>query len=120
MSASGRSGRVSGEARSGPRFLCAKLDRGPAGSGKPIKRITYKSRAAFDSSSAMASIARALFVLFSIVRPSILGVIPARHASSRFPGKPLALIGGKPMLEPSGSAAAIQVSEPGSDCHRQP
>ncbi|MBS0619214.1 MAG: 3-deoxy-manno-octulosonate cytidylyltransferase [Spirochaetes bacterium] len=28
-----------------------------------------------------------------------LGVIPARYASSRFPGKPLALIAGKPMVE---------------------
>jgi 3-deoxy-manno-octulosonate cytidylyltransferase (CMP-KDO synthetase) len=27
------------------------------------------------------------------------GIIPARYASSRFPGKPLALIGGKPMIE---------------------
>ena len=30
--------------------------------------------------------------------PSI-GIIPARYASSRFPGKPLALIGGKPMVQ---------------------
>jgi 3-deoxy-manno-octulosonate cytidylyltransferase (CMP-KDO synthetase) len=29
----------------------------------------------------------------------IVGVIPARHASSRFPGKPLALIAGKPLLQ---------------------
>ncbi|TGN20473.1 3-deoxy-manno-octulosonate cytidylyltransferase [Leptospira idonii] len=29
----------------------------------------------------------------------ILGVIPARFASTRFPGKPLALIGSKPMIE---------------------
>ncbi|MCE9499399.1 MAG: 3-deoxy-manno-octulosonate cytidylyltransferase [Leptospira sp.] len=29
----------------------------------------------------------------------ILGVIPARFASTRFPGKPLALIGNKPMIE---------------------
>lgn len=29
---------------------------------------------------------------------SILGVIPARYGSSRFPGKPLAIIGGKPMI----------------------
>jgi 3-deoxy-manno-octulosonate cytidylyltransferase (CMP-KDO synthetase) len=29
----------------------------------------------------------------------ILGVIPARFASSRFPGKPLATIAGKPMLQ---------------------
>src|SRR3989344_9685711 len=28
----------------------------------------------------------------------IIGLIPARHASSRFPGKPLALICGKPMI----------------------
>ncbi len=30
---------------------------------------------------------------------NILGVIPARYASTRFPGKPLALIGGKPLIE---------------------
>jgi len=29
----------------------------------------------------------------------ILGIIPARFASTRFPGKPLALIGGKTMIE---------------------
>jgi len=29
----------------------------------------------------------------------ILGVIPARFASSRFPGKPLAMISGKPMIQ---------------------
>lgn len=28
-----------------------------------------------------------------------LGIIPARYASSRFPGKPLALLGGKPVIE---------------------
>jgi 3-deoxy-manno-octulosonate cytidylyltransferase (CMP-KDO synthetase) len=28
-----------------------------------------------------------------------VGIIPARYASSRFPGKPLALIAGKPLLE---------------------
>ncbi|MGE3804711.1 MAG: 3-deoxy-manno-octulosonate cytidylyltransferase [Gemmataceae bacterium] len=30
--------------------------------------------------------------------PGSLGVIPARYASTRFPGKPLAMIGGKPMI----------------------
>lgn len=30
---------------------------------------------------------------------SFLGIIPARYASSRFPGKPLADIGGKPMIQ---------------------
>lgn len=31
--------------------------------------------------------------------PRIAAVIPARHASTRFPGKPLALIAGRPMVE---------------------
>jgi len=31
--------------------------------------------------------------------PKVLAVIPARHASSRFPGKPLAAIAGKPMIQ---------------------
>jgi 3-deoxy-manno-octulosonate cytidylyltransferase (CMP-KDO synthetase) len=35
----------------------------------------------------------------SPVRRKILGVIPARYTSSRFPGKPLAQIGSKPMLQ---------------------
>lgn len=30
---------------------------------------------------------------------SFLGIIPARYASSRFPGKPLAMIGYKPMIQ---------------------
>jgi 3-deoxy-manno-octulosonate cytidylyltransferase (CMP-KDO synthetase) len=30
---------------------------------------------------------------------NIVGIIPARHASSRFPGKPLALVCGKPLLQ---------------------
>src|SRR5574344_1312510 len=28
-----------------------------------------------------------------------VGIIPARYASTRFPGKPLALLGGKPMIQ---------------------
>ncbi len=32
-------------------------------------------------------------------QPSIVGVIPARWGSSRLPGKPLAPIGGRPMIE---------------------
>jgi 3-deoxy-manno-octulosonate cytidylyltransferase (CMP-KDO synthetase) len=31
--------------------------------------------------------------------PLVLGVIPARYGSTRFPGKPLALIAGKPMIQ---------------------
>lgn len=29
----------------------------------------------------------------------IIGIIPARYGSSRFPGKPLAVLGGKPMIQ---------------------
>ncbi|MGC1105327.1 MAG: 3-deoxy-manno-octulosonate cytidylyltransferase [Candidatus Acidiferrales bacterium] len=32
-------------------------------------------------------------------QPDVLVVIPARHASSRFPGKPLAPIAGRPMIQ---------------------
>jgi 3-deoxy-manno-octulosonate cytidylyltransferase (CMP-KDO synthetase) len=38
-------------------------------------------------------------VLHSGVRTRILGVIPARFASSRYPGKALATLAGKPMIE---------------------
>jgi len=38
-------------------------------------------------------------MLSSIVRKSVLGIIPARFASSRFPGKALALLGGKTILQ---------------------
>src|SRR5580704_13656547 len=38
-------------------------------------------------------------MLESIVPLRILGVIPARYASSRFPGKALVSIGGKTMLQ---------------------
>ena len=38
-------------------------------------------------------------MLHSVVRTRILGVIPARFASSRFPGKALALVAGKSMLQ---------------------
>lgn len=31
--------------------------------------------------------------------PQFLGIIPARYASTRFPGKPLALLGEKPMIQ---------------------
>ena len=32
-------------------------------------------------------------------RRAVLGVIPARYGASRFPGKPLAILWGKPMLQ---------------------
>jgi 3-deoxy-manno-octulosonate cytidylyltransferase (CMP-KDO synthetase) len=38
-------------------------------------------------------------VIHSDVRTRILGIIPARFASSRFPGKALASLAGKPMLQ---------------------
>ncbi len=33
------------------------------------------------------------------MKPSVIAIIPARYASKRFPGKPLALICGKPMIQ---------------------
>jgi 3-deoxy-manno-octulosonate cytidylyltransferase (CMP-KDO synthetase) len=33
------------------------------------------------------------------MEPQFLGIIPSRYASSRFPGKPLAVIGNKPMIQ---------------------
>src|SRR5208337_103986 len=38
-------------------------------------------------------------MLYSIVRTRILGIIPARFASSRFPGKSLSQLAGKPMVQ---------------------
>lgn len=32
-------------------------------------------------------------------RPVVIGIIPARYGAARFPGKPLALIAGKPMIQ---------------------
>lgn len=32
-------------------------------------------------------------------KKTFIGIIPARYASTRFPGKPLAMIGGKPMIQ---------------------
>ena len=34
-----------------------------------------------------------------IKKMKFIGLIPARYASTRFPGKPLALLGGKPMIQ---------------------
>jgi 3-deoxy-manno-octulosonate cytidylyltransferase (CMP-KDO synthetase) len=33
------------------------------------------------------------------MKPSVVAIIPARYSSNRFPGKPLALINGKPMIQ---------------------
>ena len=38
-------------------------------------------------------------------RRAELGVIPARYGASRFPGKPLAVLWGKPMLQHVGERA---------------
>ncbi|MCO5549962.1 hypothetical protein L7F22_003439 [Adiantum nelumboides] len=46
---------------------------------------------------AAAAVGRQLFA--SRARRRVVGIIPARYASSRFPGKALALILGKPMIQ---------------------
>lgn len=38
------------------------------------------------------------YTLDGVIKMKIVGVIPARYESTRFPGKPLALICGKPMI----------------------
>ncbi len=40
-----------------------------------------------------------------------IGIIPARYASTRFPGKPLALINGKPMIQLVYEKAKLSLSE---------
>ena len=37
--------------------------------------------------------------MITVPQYNFAGIIPARYASSRFPGKPLALIGDKPMVQ---------------------
>ena len=39
------------------------------------------------------------FVRYSYSQMKILGIIPARYASTRFPGKPLVDVNGKPMIQ---------------------
>ena len=52
--------------------------------GDPLEVVVAESDSMSDSNRGAA--------------PKVLGVIPARYASTRFPGKPLALILGKPMI----------------------
>ncbi len=35
----------------------------------------------------------------TLQKPDVIAIIPARYESNRFPGKPLALIAGKPMIQ---------------------
>jgi len=44
-------------------------------------------------------------------QPLFAGIIPARYASSRFPGKPLALIGDKPMIQRVYEQASMALSQ---------
>ena len=46
----------------------------------------------------LARVARAVFCPPQMLR-RVLGIIPARYGSTRFPGKPLARIAGKPLLQ---------------------
>ena len=40
-----------------------------------------------------------------------IGIIPARYASTRFPGKPLAILGGKPMIQRVYERASLALDE---------
>ncbi len=52
-----------------------------------------------------------LFKLKNFMQVDFLGIIPARYSSKRFPGKPLADIGGKPMIQRVYEQAATAVSD---------
>jgi 3-deoxy-manno-octulosonate cytidylyltransferase (CMP-KDO synthetase) len=40
-----------------------------------------------------------IFIFAKILTMNFIGIIPARYESTRFPGKPLAIINGKPMIQ---------------------
>ena len=40
-----------------------------------------------------------------------IGIIPARYASTRFPAKPLALLGGKPVIQRVYEQVAAELEE---------
>ena len=68
-----------------------------------MDRLEWKHAVAAVAAAAAAAqayrLARACWKVSSgTSRSRVLGVIPARYASSRFPGKPLAMIAGKPMI----------------------
>src|SRR5438270_6673142 len=63
----------------------------------PVRALGFRNTALKqDRAAGLKNVAR---VLSSIVPTRILGIIPARFASSRFPGKALAKIAGKTMLQ---------------------
>ncbi|MBV8551351.1 MAG: 3-deoxy-manno-octulosonate cytidylyltransferase [Acidobacteriaceae bacterium] len=68
-----------------------KADKCPSTSANPNGKV----RLAINQPSCVTE----SHVLHSVVRTRILGVIPARFASSRFPGKALASLAGKPMVQ---------------------
>ena len=47
----------------------------------------------------------------SMALQHIIGIIPARYASTRLPGKPLAMIAGRPMIEHVYRRAAEAIEE---------
>jgi 3-deoxy-manno-octulosonate cytidylyltransferase (CMP-KDO synthetase) len=56
-----------------------------------------------DSKSFIPSI----YLILTDMKRSFLGIIPARYASSRFPGKPMAMIAGQPMIRRVWDAASV-------------
>ncbi|KAH7276575.1 hypothetical protein KP509_39G012700 [Ceratopteris richardii] len=75
--------------------------------GTPLKMLTTAVAVA-GCGIATAMVAGKYFT--SRVRSRVVGIIPARYASSRFPGKPLALIIGKPMIQRTWEQAKLATS----------
>jgi len=71
-------------------------------SAAPVRRGAQRSSATVRRTPVRRTPVRPTTVRPTTVRrtkPVVWAVIPSRYASTRFPGKPLALLGGKPMIQ---------------------
>ena len=72
-----------------------------------VKRVTHSQSQEiimffFKKSSCRHTLSYKIYTFASkqkVFKMKFIGIIPARYASSRFPGKPLAMLGGKYVIE---------------------
>src|SRR5581483_2232108 len=74
---------------------CQLTPRAPAKDGIPA----VLRRLAFSSERAKSCLLRVPGLWLNCLPMKVLGIIPARFAPTRFPGKPLAVIAGKPLIQ---------------------
>lgn len=60
----------------------------------PMPKSRWKNRRSFQG-----SVSRKMEALSGVKKPEVIGIIPARYGSTRFPGKPLADLGGLPVIQ---------------------